>query len=111
MTEQDKVVAAKWVELFQAMAEGKTIQMADCGHWYDLAGASSFDLHKSPSSYRVKPEVKKGKYRVAFTKEYVGQSCLILVETEAEEQRVEKAHYFIKWLTNWVEYTYEEQEQ
>lgn len=111
MTEQDKEVAAEWAKLFQAMADGKTIQVADCGHWYELTDASSFDMYKSPSSYRIAPEVKKGKYRVAFTKEYVGHSRLIFVESEAEEQRVEKAHYFIKWLTNWVEYTYEEQEQ
>lgn len=111
MTTQTRQIAAKWAKLFQAMADGKTIQFSDGGHWYDVVGGCMVDTAQFPSNYRIAPEVKKGKYRVAFTKEYLGQSCLILVETEAEEQRVEKAHYFIKWLTNWVEYTYEEQEQ
>ena len=110
MTTQTQQIAAKWAELFQAMADGKTIQTADCGYWYDLAGVSSFDLHKSPANYRVKPEEKTAGYRVALCKD-LDKYYTTVIDHSTEIRCAEQSLLFVKWLTPWVEYTYEEQEQ
>lgn len=47
--------AEKFVPIFQAFAEGKTIQWFDvfCEKWIDLASPNFFGR---PSDYRIKPE-------------------------------------------------------
>ena len=104
MTEQE--AAKKWAELIQAFAEGKTIQRTDCGHWYEMKSIQYLDLSSNVDTYRIKPEMKTGKYRVALHKDYEGVPYTTTVSTD---EIVNESHStFIKWLTDWVEYEYEE---
>lgn len=104
MTEQES--AKKWAELLLAFAEGKIIQFADAGHWYEVMSVAHLDLHSNVSCYRIKPETKTGKYRVALHKSYDG---VLYTSTVSTDEIVNEPHStFIKWLTDWVEYEYEE---
>lgn len=109
MTTETQQIAAEWAKLFQAMAEGKTIQFADCGHWYDLTEANFFDFRFS-RNYRVAPEIKKGKYRVAALDTKDGYVPTTAVNDEKYAAELESSPYFVKWLTYWVEYSYEEKQ-
>ena len=101
MTEQQEA-AKKWAELLLAFAEGKTIQWADAGHWYECEYVRQIDTNSNVSCYRIKPETKIGKYRVALHKDYEGVAYTTTVSTD---EIVNESHpTFIKWLTDWVEY-------
>lgn len=49
--------AAKWAELYQAYADGKTIQyLCNRGIWVD---GKTLSFTESEEKYRIKPEMKK----------------------------------------------------
>lgn len=48
--------AAAYLPLVQALADGKTIQYIDCGHWYDCNEDDGVLFSSGPSIYRIKPE-------------------------------------------------------
>jgi hypothetical protein len=53
--------------------------------------------------YRIKPEVKKGRYRVALCS--IALDCVtITADSETESMGIEKRHSFVRWLTDWIEY-------
>lgn len=104
MTEQE--IAKKWAELLLAFVQGRTIQLADGGHWYDVKSIRYLDLSSNVNTCRIKPETKTGKYRVALHKSYDGVLYTNTVSTD--ESVIESHSTFIKWLTDWVEYEYEE---
>lgn len=52
----NKENAHLYLPFVQALADGKTIQILDCGEWFDL-DLLSFDA--TPSEYRIKPESRK----------------------------------------------------
>ena len=107
MTEQE--AAKKWIELLQAFAEGKTIQRADGGHWYEVMSVQHLDLHSNVNYYRIKPEMKTGKYRVVLCRDdndYYTETVDDFNHKYISENDVE----FVEWLTAWVEYEYEEKD-
>lgn len=49
-----------WIELYTAIAEGKTIQMLDIsGRWDDIRITDYEYLEGHPSDYRIKPQPRK----------------------------------------------------
>jgi len=52
----NKENAHLYLPFVQALADGKTIQILDCGEWFDL-DSPSFDA--TPAEYRIKPEPRK----------------------------------------------------
>lgn len=94
----NKENAKDYLPLVQALADGKTIQSIHNGEWFDLPNPS---FNGAANLYRIKPEPKKGWYRVALFKN--GVTC---TEFEEEEEKCEKHNsYFIRWLTDRIEYT------
>lgn len=53
--------------------------------------------------YRVKPPAKK-KYRVGLFKYPGSQASAPAVNSAEEAQGCENSRYFVRWLTDWIEY-------
>jgi len=89
--------AKDYLPLVQALAEGKTIQSNHNGEWFDLPSPSFCD---PISLYRIKPEPKKGWYRVVLFK-----NGTTTAEDEDQEKRwSENNPNFVRWLTDRIEY-------
>lgn len=92
----------KHAALIKQWADGATIQVftkAD-NKWHDV-------LIKNPyweehAIYRVKPE--KLKYRVGEFRDGDGNRYLSTVSAEARAKQVAGQRYFVRWISDWVEY-------
>ena len=95
--------AKNLLPIIRAYAEGEEIQARIIGSakWLNCVEPGFL----SDSEYRIKPETKKGWYRVALQPD--GSTWTINLFTASQERDVEKSNYFIKWLTERIEYEYE----
>ena len=99
----NKDTAKDYLPLVQALAEGKTIQKFSDGDGWEDVRSPSFE---SPAKlYRIKPEPKKGWYRVGLFSHQLGCNPLGIVQCDSEEQRYEECRQFVRWLTDRIEYT------
>jgi len=98
--------AKDYLPLIQALAEGKTIQSGQIGgsdrHWVDNLNV---EFSNPPQFYRIKPDIRKGWYRVAALKPELGRSSIGVADSEEREKAFEWENYFICWLTDRIEYT------
>lgn len=95
--------AKDYLPLVQALAEGKTIQWRFLGEWKDL---SVMDLTQDPSTYRIKPEPKKGWYRVADIRLPNGEPFVSIAGT-GRVDGFDSLPGFVRWLTDRIEYEVE----
>ncbi len=91
--------ARDYLPLVQALAEGKTIQVAEAEFgvkikWVDI---ESPEFGLNPSFYRIKPEPKW--IRLGLFKQGT-----IVVEDCESEKRCGKNPLFVRWLTDRIEY-------
>lgn len=103
--------AKEWLPLIQALAEGKTLQRvtADIDNhtakWEDVGGAPfSQNQFTSAHLYRIKPEPKKGWYRVGMFRNMLGNYAVAMVVNDSNELDFENGHSFVRWLTDRIEY-------
>lgn len=89
----------KHAEVIRAYADGATIEYFDSGdgEWYVIADPS---FHASVK-YRVKPETKKHKYRVALLSD--GKDVWTTTEDYGDDVSNEEFGYFVRYLTDWTE--------
>ena len=100
--------ARDYLPLVHALAEGKTIQKFSDGDGWEDVRSPSFE---SPAKlYRIKPEPKKGWYRVVLWKETLGCRMVTLAISDYEEKQCEEQGDFVRWLTDRIEYTLPEGE-
>jgi len=109
----DKNNAKDYLPLVQALADGKIIQVLDVtGKYIDIRGNIMFS--SDADQYRIKPEPKKGWYRVALCSNMV-RGCRVTytttIDTEWEEgELTDNPTDFVQWLTDFVEYELPEEE-
>lgn len=110
----DKAQAKAWLPLIQAVAEGKTIQLKDIvcvrhvegsqyatiTQWVDSDLPSDNFAACDPSCYRIKPEPKARWFRVALHK----SGAIGLLSVGDDEEMWQKKSYFVRWLTDRIEY-------
>ncbi len=92
----------KHADVIIAWAEGKAVQVWDSDNqkWLDVvAEVPAFRCDE----YRIKPPPAK-KYRVALCADN-GGTYTVTADTPADVDFCEKDHSFIRWLTDWVEYS------
>ena len=96
----------KYAEVIKAWADGAEIQ---CRSRLDDSQYTQ-EGHPSPTfsvdyEWRVKPEIRGGKYRVGlFNNRFNNEFYTFLVD---EGEEYETNGDFVRWLTNWVEYEYD----
>ena len=54
----NKETAKDFLPIVQALADGKTIQLMNCGEWFNV---SSPDFSSLPCNYRIKPDPREWK--------------------------------------------------
>ncbi len=89
----------KHAEVIRAYADGATIEYFDDADevWYVIDNPSFHDSVK----YRVQPETKKHKYRVAL---FCNNSITRTVtEDFGEDEAAETFAHFVRYLTDWIE--------
>ena len=114
--------AKRRAELYQALADGKTLQVSRLVQgselkkfgWCDLDERDSFELLGSTiihhDKVRIKPEPKKEWYRVALIKDNRGKTFTSTADSTEFHRNPEKnllgewGEDFIKWLTDRIEY-------
>jgi hypothetical protein len=104
----NKDTAKRYIHLIQALAEGKTIQHK-LTNQFDFSDVQWIDdLNPDWSlkldNYRVKPDIKKGWYRVAVLTQEDGCSSVGIADNEARENMFEREDYFVRWITERIEY-------
>ena len=99
----------KHADVIIAWAEGKDVQVwdEDAKCWWNARTPSFYEDRK----YRIKPPAKK--YRVGlFIHPATGlqlRGALAYVANDQEQAtKYESLPSFIRWLTDWIEYEYEE---
>lgn len=103
MTPQEK--AQEVAKLYQAFAEGKTLQFLSdsLNKWVDWSESASTDapyiVGNNINKWRVKPEIKNVWYRLALMSGTYEKYCAI-ANSEMGEAELEKYPSFIKWLSN-----------
>lgn len=98
----NKTNASKWIELGSAMLQGKTIQRMNRGEWVNVTDLNTISY--DPESYRIKPEPKKGWYRVGLFKGGSG-FFTYSVDDQIVCDILEQKESFVRWLTGRIEYT------
>lgn len=87
----------KHADVIHAWAEGAEVEYRLDGSWT----VTSYPHWLEDCEYRVKPSAKK--YRVALfgdgTKVYTSTA-----DNQESSNEYEGMHYFVRWLTDWVEY-------
>jgi hypothetical protein len=87
----------KHAEVIKAWADGATIETKwGCGIWEEIERPS----FSSDYEYRVKPETKKHKYRVALLSD--GKDVWTTTE-DCGDDDVGEFTYFVRYLTDWIE--------
>ena len=92
----------KHADVIIAWAEGKDVQVWDFtqNKWGDVTT-------ESPTwcecwKYRIKPPVKK--YRVALFRAGDEEPQAVVVNSQVTAGNFESRSYFVRWLTDWIEY-------
>ncbi len=103
----------KYADVIKAWADGEEIQHRFSPEyawrdWRQLDAIANFDEPKL--EWRVKPKTKKGQYRVALFKYPItlDNPCVEVCQITDMNSTWEKDLYFIKWLTDWIDYEYDE---
>lgn len=109
--------AKAWLPLIQAVAEGKKLQikhrslnantmMRDSPRfkWRDYEGLFADLFVGTAAEFRIKPEQKKGWYRVALKKSDNDKYYTMSYELEEEELWQVNNRNFVRWLTDRIEY-------
>ena len=108
--------AKRRAELYQALADGKTLQVSRLVQgselkkfgWCDLDERDSFELLGSTiihhDKVRIKPEPRKQSYRVGLFENSFGNFTPVLMASIDMEAVGEKSIGFVKWLTDRIEY-------
>lgn len=93
----------KHAEVIKAWANGARIQhfCAASGDWKDCDGTPGWH---SAVDYRIKPEPRKGWYRVAL----LADGSTFTADKSISEEELEQGEGFIRWLTPRIEYEVEE---
>ena len=100
-------------EILHALADGKTIQGKTAGgNYVDLRPNSVlasvlYGSGHDPGSLRVKPEPVKARFRVAEMRMPGMPGCNAYTTTaddESDAKRISTHSFFLRWLTDWVEY-------
>lgn len=99
--------AKRRAELYQALADGKTLQVREVinggdERWVNVEshGISMLLIERGSKDTRIKPEPKKAWYRVVLFK-----NGTTTAESEHEEKRWSECNSnFICWLTDRIEY-------
>lgn len=106
--------AKRRAELYQALADGKKLQVRfikksniEESEWRNLDDEDSFELLQCETIHyekvRIKPEPKKQWYRVALVVE--GDFFYTLtVDEPAKLELFSSSQYFVRWLTDRIEY-------
>lgn len=106
--------AKAWLPLIQAVAEGKTLQRADIQHSKGLISGNQFRkvwidsclpfemTITGAANYRIKPEPKKQWYRVAKMRGNLFYTTT--ADNDRDERNMEGHPYFVRWLTDRIEY-------
>lgn len=101
----NKSNASKWMELGSAMLQGKTIQRLDKREWVDVETINTISYN--PESFRIKPEQKKGYYRIFMKKDgriellsSINRDGLKNMEAECESSYIP----FFRWITDRMDY-------
>lgn len=97
----------KHADLIKAWADGHTIQyyFPMSKEWRDI---NTDDTGPGPAwlehtDYRLKPDIKK--YRLAEFRSISGNTFVSVFEKQERARSAEKTPAFIRWLTEWIEYT------
>lgn len=95
-----------YADVIKAWADGAVVQFEDNGRWYDWRYEWS---EYAPTflvdfCWRVKPEPKR--FRVALYED----NELVCVKNECEAMEKEQNTFFLRWLTDWIEYEVNEDE-
>lgn len=95
-------VPHKHAEVIKAWADGYEIQFKEesSSEWRDVVGQPSWLYYLE---YRVKPTPVVNKFRVALLHD-CGHTYPEVFTVEQDEERIENTSYFIRWLTDWIEY-------
>lgn len=105
----NKTNASKWIELGSAMIQGKTIQRNEKGEWLDVLNLNTISY--DPESFRIKPDPKKGWYRVGLLKTDEGEFFTTTADSTDPYEDPEQTYLdewsedFVRWLTDRIEYT------
>jgi len=96
----------KHQEVMKQWAEGKIIQVKDLtlNVWYETSPFENLTWGEK-AIYRVKPESQK--FRIALVKSSYAKQLPypVICDFDAKEhEEIEKDIFFIRWLTDWVEY-------
>ena len=94
----------KHADVIIAWAEGKDVQVWDKGdeRWSDVR--SRIPVFNEDWEYRIKPPAKK--YRVALFKNHTSTHTST-ADTQEDADFCEMPN-FVRWLTDWIEYEYED---
>jgi hypothetical protein len=109
----------QYYDTIVAWASGKIVQHRSAhsnvtyqDEWIDYV---SDDFHKFISNFntenlewRIKPEIKMRKYRVAQFKDPCGFSFTETTDDYNNDDDLENSEGFVNWLTDWIEYEVEE---
>ena len=101
--------AKDYLPLVQALAEGKTIQKFSDGDGWEDVRSPSFEC--PAKLYRIKPEPKKGWYRVGLLKTDEGEFFTTTADSTDPYEDPEQTYLdewsedFVRWLTARIEYT------
>ena len=91
----------KHADVIIAWAEGKNVQVWDDINdmWDDLTVEAPTFMSKK---YRIKPPTKK--YRVALFRAGDEEPQAVVVNSQVTAGNFESRSYFVRWLTDWIEY-------
>lgn len=99
-----------FAEILRAIADGKQIQrLVGIDEWHEVShDAALYYIRESTmrlksSDFRVKPEPKIARYRVAQMRSQHGVNYTY-TDDGNEQSRLDQAPSFIRWLTDWIEY-------
>jgi hypothetical protein len=101
----------QFYEVIVGWAEGQPIQFSfyrdSDKTWYNYRKDECPDFNDSDVKWRLKPEAKTGKYRVALFKEPKEGFYYTKNDDGYGNEDFENSIRFVKWLTDWIEYELE----
>ncbi len=87
----------KHAEVIRAYADGHDVQMCSAGSWVDI----KYPVFAEEYQFRVKPEPKTHKYRVALFSD--GKNVWTISEDERDDEVFVGFSSFVRYLTDWIE--------
>jgi len=101
----------KYYDVIVAWAKGKKIQYRgtydsfyDDSDWTDFEGSL---LDENKIEWRIKPAVVIRRYRIALMSDKYSNAYFKLQNENDENLNLENFPAFVKWITDWVDYTIE----